>query len=182
MVYADHLNLTGASGLLTNHQFRLNSVFDPDYTASGHQPMSFDQWGAFYNHYVVLGCTWELSAISSGGSGTLFGAYVSDDVTVPSSLLTWVELGAQSLMANTYMGEPVVLKGNIDIGDFLNRDRAAMSSDPDLRGLTTGTNPAEVVFLNVAVQNFSLASHASQVCLRLVYDVMLLEPRDLTAS
>jgi hypothetical protein len=182
MVYADHLNMTGASGLLTNHQFRLNSCFDPDFTATGHQPMSFDQWGLFYNHYVVLGCSWELSAVSSGSSGTMFGAYVSDDSTIPSSLLTMVELGAQSLMANTYMGEPVVLNGSIDVADFLNRDKAAMSSDPELRALTTGANPTELVFLNVAVQNYSGASHSTQVCLRLVYDVLLLEPRDLTAS
>jgi hypothetical protein len=182
LVYADHLNLTGASGLLTNHQYRLNSCFDPDFTSTGHQPMGFDQWGAFYNHYVVLGCSWELSALHSGSSGTMFAAYVSDDTTIPASLLTMVELGAQTVMSNTYMGEPSVLNGDVDVADFLNRDKKAMSSDPDLRALTTGTNPSELVILNVAVQNYSSASHSTQVCLRLVYDVLLLEPRDLTPS
>lgn len=35
--------------------YRCNSVFDPDYTGTGHQPMGFDQWAALYTKYTVLG-------------------------------------------------------------------------------------------------------------------------------
>ena len=34
--------------------FRLNSLFDPDYSGAGAQPLGFDQWAAFYQRYKVL--------------------------------------------------------------------------------------------------------------------------------
>lgn len=33
-----------------------NSIYDPDATGVGGQPTGFDQWFAFYQHVVVLGC------------------------------------------------------------------------------------------------------------------------------
>jgi len=50
--YCDEILVTGA-GTVGVHTFRLNSMFDPDYTATGHQPMGRDQWAAFYGRYVV---------------------------------------------------------------------------------------------------------------------------------
>lgn len=53
--YYDGISL-GPTALSTDtHIFRANSLFDPDYTGSGHQPMGFDEMSAFYNHYVVIG-------------------------------------------------------------------------------------------------------------------------------
>ena len=61
---------TGIAGTsdtsLDTYIFRMNSLFDPDYTTSNpvaslgkgtpnHQPYGFDQWATFYNEYMVLG-------------------------------------------------------------------------------------------------------------------------------
>lgn len=42
-----------------SHAFRLNSLFDPDLTGTGTQPVGFDQWAAFYNRYIVYACKIE---------------------------------------------------------------------------------------------------------------------------
>ena len=33
--------------------FNLSSLYDPDYTSTGHQPTGFDQWMLIYNRYRV---------------------------------------------------------------------------------------------------------------------------------
>lgn len=36
------------------------SIFDPDFTFGGHQPLGHDQWATFYGRYKVLNCRIEV--------------------------------------------------------------------------------------------------------------------------
>jgi len=38
----------------------LNSLFDPDFSGAGAQPLGYDQWSAFYSRYKVLGVKWKV--------------------------------------------------------------------------------------------------------------------------
>lgn len=58
--YVDTVNLTGAVGVVGANVFRMNGLFDPDYSGIGHQPYYFDQLcgaagSAPYLKYRVLG-------------------------------------------------------------------------------------------------------------------------------
>jgi hypothetical protein len=49
---------TGAAGVMGSEQtMLLNSLFDPNFTGTGHQPNGFDQLAALYNKYYVESCT-----------------------------------------------------------------------------------------------------------------------------
>jgi len=52
--YAEDVNIS-AGIALGSYDFRANSIFDPNLTGIGHQPLGHDQWAVFYDHYVVLG-------------------------------------------------------------------------------------------------------------------------------
>jgi len=58
--YGDQFTLTASAGVVDNHTFRLNSIFDPDLTIAGHKPMWFNQFlgasaaSAPYKNYRVL--------------------------------------------------------------------------------------------------------------------------------
>lgn len=54
--YVENLVMTGTTGATVNHMFRLNSLYDPDYTSTGHSPIYFFQYMNIYNHYCVTGC------------------------------------------------------------------------------------------------------------------------------
>jgi len=55
MRYVDcNLTLDPGAGLITSHVYSANSVYDPDITATGHQPMGHDQWSKIYRRYTVL--------------------------------------------------------------------------------------------------------------------------------
>lgn len=49
--YSDLKTFTGTG--LQRHTYRGNSLFDPDFTGGGTQPLGFDQWATFYSRYKV---------------------------------------------------------------------------------------------------------------------------------
>lgn len=53
--YVDTILLTSNVGAPSSHTFRMNSLFDPDLTGTGHQPYGFDQWSPLYTTYTVVG-------------------------------------------------------------------------------------------------------------------------------
>lgn len=53
--YCDTVAIDASTGVTATHVFRANSLFDPDFTGLGHQPLGFDQWSVFYDEYCVLG-------------------------------------------------------------------------------------------------------------------------------
>lgn len=66
--------LTSNLGSIANTVFRMNSLFDPDFTGTGHQPMYYDRYAALYSNYRVLGSrlsttfypTHDATAVSNG--------------------------------------------------------------------------------------------------------------------
>lgn len=53
--YVDtNLTLDASAGSFTSFVFRANSLFDPDFTGLGHQPMKYDEWSLIYHRYTVL--------------------------------------------------------------------------------------------------------------------------------
>lgn len=86
LVYYQDIALGDASDAPFIHSFRLNSMFDPDLTGTGHQPKGFDFWAAGYTRYLVYGTAynyffrtdetnqihaWIVTTIEGSTSGTI---------------------------------------------------------------------------------------------------------------
>jgi len=52
--YCDQYTLSSVSGAAASWSFRMNSVYDPDLTGTGHQPLYYDQITPVYQRYRVL--------------------------------------------------------------------------------------------------------------------------------
>lgn len=84
---------------LMNYVFRLNSIFDPDVTAAGHQPLGRDHWAGVYKYYRVLAADvklhWYNATDVTAAVRTipqLVGYELTDDVTdIYSDWQAWVE-------------------------------------------------------------------------------------------
>jgi len=62
--YSDFTTHTHSAGVFQTWVFRGNSVYDPDFTYSGHQPVGFDELAAFYMYYYVHGSKIHVSTSS----------------------------------------------------------------------------------------------------------------------
>lgn len=67
--YRQKIALT-ASTTFQYNVFRLNSVYDPDYTGVGGQPMGFDQLAGLYNKFTVYGCKARITCTQAGSIPT----------------------------------------------------------------------------------------------------------------
>lgn len=81
LTYYDTCALDPAANSLTTlngaiYQFRANSVYDPDYTGIGHQPMYFDNFASLYTKYRVLS-----SKITVTVCDIRPGGVIADDIT-----------------------------------------------------------------------------------------------------
>lgn len=79
------------SGVGGFHDFRVNSLFDPDFTGAGTQPMYYNQLEAIYNTYRVTHCSASLrlvdmDTLTDGDEKIYFGlAYLSPTGVVPET-------------------------------------------------------------------------------------------------
>lgn len=87
--YAQQGSITSTIGGIGNAVFSCNSLFDPDRTGVGHQPLYYDQLTPIYNHYTVVSSRiWiEFHNPSTTATG-LVGVVVDDDATGSASLST----------------------------------------------------------------------------------------------
>lgn len=68
MPYATNIALS-AVGNVATYQFRGNSIFDPDLTSTGHQPLGHDEFAAMYQRYRVHASRVVLYACNTGDPG-----------------------------------------------------------------------------------------------------------------
>jgi len=83
-VYSDFRTMT-ASTNQAEYVYRLNSLFDPDFTGVGGQPDGFDQWKALYNNYRVVACGVEVEAVGGNGFGLLAIAPTTTSTAISSA-------------------------------------------------------------------------------------------------
>lgn len=55
LCYREQFAMTSSFGFPAYNHFLLNSIYDPNYTGGGHQPLGHDQWASFYKKYKVIG-------------------------------------------------------------------------------------------------------------------------------
>lgn len=104
--YAQEVLLVGSSGGIVQHQFRCNSVYDPDYTTTGHQPMNFDQWAGLYDHYTVMSSKLKVTPVDGQSANVApgyMGCMVSTDSGGTSALANVTSLFENKLTSHKFM-------------------------------------------------------------------------------
>jgi hypothetical protein len=174
------LSTTGGA----EHAFRLNSLFDPDFTGVGTQPVGFDQWSALYNRYRVHACKVHVEFISSGTTlGALCGVSIRRDSTVANQFqdlvgepyCVWVGAGAaQAGPACIHTGASVREIYGIGNSTFMDEDYSA----------SIGANPSRVVYGHIWCNTWTQTAEAIsfRVAVHLIYDVEFYERVDLDDS
>lgn len=187
--YVTTIGLNPAPGTIATHNFRANSCFDPDQSAIGHQPIGFDEWSTFYNHYVVqsakMRATFSLTSTTDGGGLGVCGIYLSDDTTYTADLHTLLEQ-PNARNGKTYFsihaGKPLTVSKTYSAKSFFNITN--VTDNFDRLGAPITTNPTEVAFFVPFCANANYAIDAGEmtVLIELEQTVIFSEPKELAQS
>lgn len=77
--YHEGNSIVSTTGGLSTYKFRLNSLWDPNYTGTGHQPMYRDTYASIYNHYSVVANTVQVRFVNNSNAPFWVGAVIEDD-------------------------------------------------------------------------------------------------------
>lgn len=161
MLYVEQINLiSGAAGLTGLEQvYRLNSLFDPNFTGAGHQPYGMDQIQALYGSYRVTACDVELEFFNCSETG----AFVLWTVSGPLDPLSTQSILPDKIMERNNAGYAIInqsgsnqiqrVKFRVYIADVVGVPRTAIANDLYDWASSMTNNPTNPVYLR-----FNLAS------------------------
>lgn len=128
--------------------WRLNSLFDPDYTGVGHQPLWFDEIKALgYTNYLVHGCEVTLTFTDPSADG-MYVAYGLDtpalDDPIASVFHDYLKEYPRTLVKyiNNTGSQKVTDKFYVNCAKACNVSKIRYNTNPDYSSLTTG-NPSK---------------------------------------
>ncbi len=183
--YTDTISLTSSSVTArtsgNQYEFRLNSIYDPNYTSTGHQPYMYDQFAALYGRYRVDRVRVQIDAIASPSTSHCITALVQGPSGGWSingrSLDSLIEnVKAKNLYALTTAVAPPRMSFDIDIAEYLGIGRLAYEADLSEYGAAIASDPSRVCMLNLATSAFAGTSETIQVVVTLVQHVCLWDP------
>lgn len=145
---------TITTGLIGDYQFRLNSLFDPNLSGTGHQPYGFDTLSTLYNRYRVIACGWRVErAMLDNGAPLLVGAIPSNDTSIVWNSFSELRENPRSKYIIQNAGAPVkVLSGKSYLPSLMGRSKAQYMADDNYQAIVT-TNPAENAILYLLTAN-----------------------------
>lgn len=143
--------------------FRVNSLFDPDFTGAGAQPLGFDQFAALYGRYAVIHSKYEVTFANTTSLPVRIGFFLSPQSTVPSAAATW---SSQPFGKSTSLGaigsgrDVVILRGSTNLFSELGVTKRQYQDEADFSA-TTSANPLRVLYLHVFTHAMTAAGNAT---------------------
>jgi len=181
--YMDNDSLASTVGVFAKLNYSCNSMYDPNRTFAGHQPMYFDQLSALYDHYCVVSSHITVKVLPGTAALNAFacGVFVNDDsITTPSTFT-----GANENSLSNYKYVPAgattafTLKKSWNAAKYFGKNPLA---NTELQG-TQSTSPTEESFFTVYIQSLDLISTTSAfIETTIVYTAVWKELKDIAGS
>lgn len=184
--YCELIALNPGLGTLAYHNFSANGCFDPNVSGTGHQPLGFDQYMVFYDHYTVIGSKITIKGQAEDTtSEMLVGIFLNDDTAfLPTTGQHACELPGSryTLVSEKDNGENTSWSLTRRYSTRKQDSSRAPLSNPDLKG-SAASNPAEQTYFTVWAAPVGAADLAGvNVWVHIEYLIIFHEPKDLAQS
>lgn len=183
--YCESVTLQSTSGTLGFQTFRANSIFDPNFTGTGHQPYPRDTWAQLYNHYVVLGSKITVIYGTSGdtqSNNQVVGVLLGDQNTAGYTDYTeFIEAGKGTYKVLSDQRNAKYAVAKYSAKKFY--QVANVSDNVDRLGAAITANPTEEAFFHLWSQSQDKSSTTyCPVTVQIDYIVKFSEPKLLSQS
>jgi hypothetical protein len=192
--YAEHITLNpGTASNPAIAYYRAGSCFDPTYAVGGHQPLGFDQWTAFYQHYTVIASTIKVTFMPAR---TTTGGPIMYTITLKSAaaytLGTWTPLVEDPRTVHKYCRDAVnsnfrgggqtTLTHKYSAKEFFNL-RDPMDNTARIGALFTADPADNAYFMITAFSPYSSVDASDQYALiEMSFDTVFSEPQTILSS
>lgn len=183
--YSTQITFGDALGV-QDYIFNLNSIYDPDRTGVGHQPLGYDQWNTFYNRYRVLGAKVTVRAFNNATIATSFSIIGNNS---PGLVLGSDATREQPHMKSMILGNSQGGKNVGTMTKYFSCARVTGASDmlyrsSDQYAAAFGANPTEIIVAHIYQENIIQGAQASGAAARvdIVYYVELFDRNTLALS
>jgi hypothetical protein len=153
--YASLFDTSLVAGAISDQVFRSNSLFDPDRTNAGHQPLGFDQIAALYNRYHVYGLSWHIDFATAADAYHLRAGVVNGSF-VYSTANNFLEFTESPLIQDAVAsngGQSTYFKRRTQFVDKFYGDDHVAYFTGERFGSTVVTNPSEIIDLHILLYN-----------------------------
>lgn len=181
-------SVTGGATSETSYKWRGNSLYDPDVTSTGTQPMGYDQYSTFYDYCTVLGSKITLRILPGADTVCQFCVYPQ---TISASTAVGQAL-REVPYGRTATGGIYNIQGNqfVKLRNYMSTSRMFCVSKQEIKDNvlfthTSGTNPVDVWFwiLTAQTQGGAVASSLNFTFdVQIDYYVMFKRRTQLTVS
>jgi len=179
--YNEYVQLYNVSGATQHYQFSCNGMYDPNLSATGHQPLYFDQFVALYNHYTVIGSkiTWKIAQNNTSQFTTKVALWVNDDTTTNPTY--------EALSEQAGSKELIIPAGSTDVYTRTMNWSAkkafggAILGNSIFRGTAT-SNPSEICVFQISAYQPAASPIALDVDVTIEYIAVWTELKDIASS
>jgi hypothetical protein len=167
--------------------FRANSIFDPNFTGVGHQPMGHDEWALSYNHYSVLGSKIKVTFCSTDTTYTNAASVCSvsrqaDSTAIAISSGTRLQ---ESGAPYKILGTPNSSNGQVVLTSYFSaKKHLKTTSNIPFNRASFGTNPSEEIYYHITMSPLDASQDLAVIYfyVEIDYVCLLSERRTLSVS
>jgi len=159
--YVDNFTLVSTLGSIGTQVYRLNGMYDPDYSNTGHQPMFFDQMTPLYEHYTVIASKITIWLTPSTASTVPCQVAMFQNSANGATFSSMKDIAEQyrCKMAQTTMGDTRPVK--LSLGFSAKKTfGGSVLGNTDLQGTATA-DPAEISYGYIALKSNDNATTAT---------------------
>lgn len=164
--YSQNFHLTGAAlGLFgAVEKMRLNSLFDPDQTGTGHQPYGRDTMASIYQRYKVFDVNIVLKVISPSETSCVLGCLITGPSNSGDTIqgLTIDQVREKNMCSIHYCTsnevKSLTKKMHIRLCDVMGITPAQYKNDLDNTTAGSGGNPSDECAIQFACVDFKGAN------------------------
>jgi len=194
--YADSINNVAiSSNPIATHTFRANSLFDPDFSETGHQPLGFDEIKDMYEEFHVIGSKIKVTFFEgSATTGVPLLLFVlpqasnglNANLQTASDIMEYAPARWKILRKGDIdgyaRGYPKVITHQMSLPKFLGKRIGFLASDTDK--CTATANPTEQVawVVGIATMNDGIVAQNVDFAVELEYIAIGHEPKVLVRS
>lgn len=180
--YAEAITGLGGAPTQFDYQFRLNSLFDPNFTGAGHQPRGFDQLAALYGRYRVYRARVRvIMQLEQSGIANVVGTIFASNSSNGSAAFN--DSCEQPFSSTSGLSEYQMadLKLNVDLAKVNGKTWEAYASD-DTTQADVASNPTEIINLHVTAASPSASAITVSISVIIDYDVEFSDIKQLASS